>query len=340
MGQKWQRLPTEPGAVGRPLPPTISIATDLVVDGTVGLQPPAPADPAFPSETTLIGASLGGANLSGSDISNSDLTAANLNGANLNGSNLSGSNLTGATLTQTSLEGAVFQGVNLLNAVFEPRSLIGIKGIESAANLEHVTYQTNPDGLVKLRKLFQDEGLRQQERKATYALNRRQTTLSPFAERWFRKVAFDFTCQYGMNPGRPLILIGFLWVFFSLAYVLIVHTCGWMRFRVTHSFRRKERTREASMWSSPFSQGHHAGILPWISFEWRVLRAAMFFSLVNAFSIGFREFSIGKWLRLLTPREYEVKATSWARPVAGIQSLATVYFFALWLLTYFGRPFE
>ena len=66
----------------------------------------------------------------------------------------------------------------------------------------------------------------------------------------------------------------------------------------------------------------------------------MFFSLVNAFSIGFREFSIGKWLRLLTPREYEVKATNWARPVAGIQSLATVYFFALWLLTYFGRPFE
>jgi hypothetical protein len=66
----------------------------------------------------------------------------------------------------------------------------------------------------------------------------------------------------------------------------------------------------------------------------------MFLSLVNAFNLGYREFSIGQWLRMLTKREYEVKATGWVRSLAGFQSLASVYLFALWILTYFGRPFD
>ena len=46
-----------------------------------------------------------------------------------------------------------------------------------------------------------------------------------------------------------------------------------------------------------------------------------------------------RWLRLLTKREYDLKAVGWARTVSGFQSLLSVYLIALWVLSYFGRPF-
>jgi hypothetical protein len=35
-----------------------------------------------------------------------------------------------------------------------------------------------------------------------------------------------------------------------------------------------------------------------------------------------------------------LRATGWVRFVAGLQSLLSIYLLALWVLTYFGRPFE
>ena len=72
--------------------------------------------------------------------------------------------------------------------------------------------------------------------------------------------------------------------------------------------------------------------------EWLVLRVAMFFSLMSAFNIGFRDFNFGRWLRLLTRAEFDIKAVGWARVVAGWQSLISLFMLALWVLTYFGRP--
>jgi len=60
----------------------------------------------------------------------------------------------------------------------------------------------------------------------------------------------------------------------------------------------------------------------------------MFFSLMSAFNIGFRDINFGRWLRLLTRQEFDIKAVGWARVVAGWQSLLSVYFIALWVLTY------
>ena len=68
-------------------------------------------------------------------------------------------------------------------------------------------------------------------------------------------------------------------------------------------------------------------------------RAALFFSAMSAFNIGFREINFGRWIRLLTRREYDIKARGPVRVVAGFQSLVSVYLIALWFLTYFGRPF-
>jgi hypothetical protein len=64
----------------------------------------------------------------------------------------------------------------------------------------------------------------------------------------------------------------------------------------------------------------------------------MFFSLMSAFNIGFRDANFGRWLELLTQRECDLKAVGWARTATGFQSVASVYLIALWVLTYFGRP--
>jgi hypothetical protein len=61
---------------------------------------------------------------------------------------------------------------------------------------------------------------------------------------------------------------------------------------------------------------------------------------MSVFNIGFREFDIGRWIRLIQPREFEIRATGWLRTVSGIQSLMGVGLAALAILCYFGHPFE
>ena len=63
-----------------------------------------------------------------------------------------------------------------------------------------------------------------------------------------------------------------------------------------------------------------------------------YFSLLAAFQIGFREFST--WLTRTQPRNFALEATGWVRTLSGLQSLLSVYLLAMWLLTYFGRPFQ
>ena len=77
-----------------------------------------------------------------------------------------------------------------------------------------------------------------------------------------------------------------------------------------------------------------------IAIGFRALGFALFFSVLSAFHIGWRELSVESWIARLNPYEYTLKATGWARTVSGIQSLISVYLLALAVLTYFGRPFE
>jgi hypothetical protein len=72
---------------------------------------------------------------------------------------------------------------------------------------------------------------------------------------------------------------------------------------------------------------------------WERLLCALQFSLLSAFHIGWRELNVGNWISRLQREEYILHATRWVRVVAGVQSLLSVYLLAIWVLTYFGRPF-
>lgn len=323
------------------------------------------------SSMDLRGTKLTEANLTGVDLTGVNLRGMNLRGVNLTGVSLSVRDLTGANLTEADMTDVGLIKTKLAGACFEPKNLPRPEEIAQARGLDLLRYRDNPGPLSQLRKQFQDAGFREQERAITYVLNRHDAdpamlrwaaaatfrkvlrrprkgdssmrmSLSSFVEGAFKWVAFDLTCQYGLSPGRPLRIVFWLWLFFSVAYSIFIHRPGpsGIYFIGSHTWRRRSNTqglqirpraiRTRKWWKIPFL---------WLRREWHVFRAAMFFSLMSAFNIGFRDINFGRWLRMLTTREYDLKAVGWARTVSGFQSLLSVYMIALWVLTYFGRPF-
>jgi Pentapeptide repeats (8 copies) len=260
-------------------------------------------------------------------------------GADLYGADLQGSDLTDAWLVDANLDLTIYE------ASKDPQ----ITGIARAQHLDLVTYASDPEALVRLRKAFGDGGFVQAENKITYALNRRETADAPFQWRWFRRIAFDWTCQYGMNPGRPLKILGLVWLVMSGLYLLFMHLKGpsGIYVEATRESCGRERNWRFQVQlphtcENAESRAKGATRKPgrWLRGEWRLARAAMFFSLISAFNIGYQELNIGQWLKMLTRREYDLKAGGWVRTAAGTQSLVSVYMLALWVLTYFGHPFE
>lgn len=147
------------------------------------------------------------------------------------------------------------------------------------------------------------------------------------------------------NEPRATLVVGLLlWFVCSLVYFACIHVRGEAGLYRIYSQgihedpsaqRRVERI-------SRLRTGQTQGPGWLIQFFWReclLPRAARFFSLMSAFNIGFRDINFGRWLRLLTRQEFDIKAMGWVRVVAGWQSLISVYLIALWVLTYFGRPF-
>jgi hypothetical protein len=74
--------------------------------------------------------------------------------------------------------------------------------------------------------------------------------------------------------------------------------------------------------------------------SYRVPLWGLYFSLLSAFHVGWRDLNVGNWIARINPQEYDLRATGWVKVVSGIQSLISVYLIALWALTYFGRPFQ
>lgn len=323
------------------------------------------ADPANPdlTKTQMIGVNLAGAQLFWADLGDANLTGAKLNGAKLGGANLTG---------------AYFGYADMSDVDFEPQSLPAGMSIITAGNLERLTYASNPGSLIQLRKLFADGGFQLQERKITYALKRREaqqswegcrtrrifdayggtvgtrpvlsspdSILAKCGSFALNRVFFDLTCQYGMSPGRPLILGLALWLLCSLVYFGIGHTSSEKTglFLICHQSLELEAdpsTHKEVIRIQAQKIGQHSllgRIWEFLLRECSLLLWSMFFSLMSAFNIGFRDINFGRWLRLLTRQEFDIKAVGWARVVAGWQSLISVYFIALWVLTYFGRPF-
>lgn len=297
------------------------------------------------------GASLVGADLRSANLEDVDLTGADLTRADLTFARLARTNLQGACLRETKLGYA-----DLDFALFEPECSPDIHNLETTLSLDHLKCQSSCTSLFELRKQFNDLGMVHQGRQLSAALSRVRVSWmwswckdSPIRQYQqcinfvFMVVCVDWTTGYGLYPQRAILIFEGLWLACSIVYAWFIHTSSRSGLVLIVRRNRKDRERTRLHRIRPLllpQTDRWKTSLFLVRREYRVLRLAMFFSLMNAFNFGFREINFGRWLRSLTRREYDIKAVGWARVVAGWQSLLSICLLALYLLTGFAGVFE
>lgn len=297
------------------------------------------------------GANLAGANATGANFAFAHMARTNLIGANLGEASLSGTDLTGADLRNANLAGAIIEGANLTNAYFEPRGAPPAR-VSRLIGLESVRFQDS-SGIAQLRQLARESGARDIERAATFAIEHERTQglggdelddwfgyrpYRPMIEGLFRRIAFEWTTGYGLYPGRALQLI-FLFV------VLLIPLYAWVA-----SSARSSRAKAAIYRILPAdrinAENETATVENPIVVERLSLPVARaigwgaYFSFLSAFNIGFRDLNVGNWISRVQPSKFQLDSLGWVRTLSGLQSLLSLYLLAMWLLTYFGRPFD
>jgi uncharacterized protein YjbI with pentapeptide repeats len=306
------------------------------------------------NEANLLGAELNKANLSGAELNKADLYGAELNKANLswaklNEANLSRAKLNEAHLGQASVAGARLDNADLTAAHYAPNSAAPDPYVAQIKGVATVTFPAGEEvGLVQLRELFQKAGLRDLERQATFAIENGRSSnniaewhnnLGGAAEGLFRKVAFDFTTRYGLDPARALLAIVAVWALLIPVYAWPIWRQPKHSKRANGIYRVLPKDRIETHDGKP-SLDNPARVERLHARGLATLGWSAYFSLLSAFQIGFREFSVGTWLTRAQPRSFALEATGWVRTLSGLQSLLSVYLLAMWLLTYFGRPFQ
>ena len=315
-------------------------------------------------KATLFEIGITDANTYKGDLRNFDLLnkrisrRTNLQGADLTRTNLQGAILEGAILKRAILNKTVLSGTELYNvdlsgALYAPTTAPAQGNLSGLFGLRSVTFCPNENGgLVLLRAALRKLGARDEERAATYALERVLTRhlldqwdptednvfhCVPFEqdrvaaiEGALRLVFFEWTTGYGLYYGRPIwILIGLICLF-SVPYMSAVidptHKRGgiWIIWPKHPTRPGREKERKIRLVANGLA----------------VVRWGLYFSLLSAFRIGWRDLNVGSWLTQLQQREYALRARGGVRGVSGAQSLFSLYLIAMWVLTYFGRPFE
>jgi hypothetical protein len=67
---------------------------------------------------------------------------------------------------------------------------------------------------------------------------------------------------------------------------------------------------------------------------------SLYISFLSTFHFGYKELSVAAWVARAQPRPFGFEATGWLRAISGIQSILCLFLLAMWLLAYFGRPFQ
>jgi hypothetical protein len=267
--------------------------------------------------------------------------------------------LRGATFSGVDLTGALFKDADLAGVVFEPAKLPEASDIAQARNLDQLTFKEDPSALLALRQRFRDAGFDEQDRAVNYAYHRTlrdrlwNRCLAASRDNSGRfwdcvslagSLAGDWSCAYGEDLWRPVRIGFWAWLLFALCFFLFMHHPGvsGLYLAVAQGLVLEAQAIENAPQvrsTEAFAALRQGQVGRWLHEEWHLARVAAFFSLVNGFNIGFREADIGRWIHLLPGREFEFRAVGWARTLAGVQALLTLYLLAVWLMCLFGHPF-
>jgi uncharacterized protein YjbI with pentapeptide repeats len=273
-------------------------------------------------EAILLGAKLHQAQLGRADfqravVKHADLTRARLVGTDLRDADLRGVNLAEATLIDVRLDGSRLMDTELAAVVFEPDyvTLPPAANFALARNLSRLTFQTSSYALVTLRALFKQAGMHQQERALTFAINHELGRQAQPVERAVRFVFFELTCQYGMAPWRPLLILGLLICCGATPYALALHQRG-------HSMVCMSRT-----WGN-------------VVRYWTTLALiGLCCSFLAAMFLGRSHRQREHWQCWLLRYTTASALPAWMSGLAILQCFSSLYLMILWVLVTLGQPF-
>ncbi|MFQ5923448.1 MAG: pentapeptide repeat-containing protein [Anaerolineales bacterium] len=278
------------------------------------------------------GASLVTSNLYGATLNRVELQRANLNAANLRGVTLDSANLQGANLHLADIRGATLNKVradlaNFSHAQFEPKSSQGLL-ILGASGLSTIRF-SNPEPVVNLRNAAKASSLRPEERALTSALRKYQLRKDRSRLLLEGVVFGGLVTDFGAHPWGSLQVLALLILCFGTLYTIVI----------------AGPYGKAGLWMIWDANRIHKdeGLSDPVRISGRGLRAlriGLQFSVLSAFHLGWRNPNVANWISRLQTREYTIRATGWVRVVSGLQSIISIYLLVLWVLTYFGRPFE
>lgn len=291
------------------------------------------------------------------------LEGAHLRMAELYETRLQRANLTSADLEQAVLVHSHFDnlsdldGVNLNYTIFEPMDLPDLGKLPNVKSLRFMRYRNDPRSLTKLRDAFRDAGDVWSEKEVTYAImmeNEQRakrncnalasfTSVSDCAVYIFNRLFLRSTFEYGLDPARPFVLLIGLTVFCGFWYALIIEYGGASKIVRVRFHKGREKTVRIESRVVPPRIRRSPASRRLVSYFRRVLHVArigLYFSMQSVLNIGVQGLDFGKWLRMLSKTEYELVPTGFARTLSGIQSLAGLVFFALFLYSAFGHPFS
>lgn len=320
---------------------------------------------------------LKGAVFSSAKLSGADFRATILEGIAFSSADLTHASFSHARLLDVVLAGADLRGADLKGTVFQAvGDLPKARSIAAAKNLEYLTYEDDPEALARLVKEFRETGFREQERKVTYALKRREEQFLSQAcwtegnglsclALFLNKGIIYPTVLYGMAPFRAIGILFALLFLGTGVYWCCIHLengAGLKLLIPAHTPKNRPKWLLRNL-AEPFTNvvagdKPHAlseymitpekinlslswqCVLAFVKREMSLIWVAFVFSLMSCSNIKFREVDFGRWLKAMTMTEYDIGVFGWAKTFSGIQALSSLLLIVLAVAFYFGRPFE
>ena len=306
----------------------------------------------------LTDAELSDATLINADLSWADLTQANLTHTNLSGANFTEALLINSNLSHAALKDTNFSQANLRNALYQPllNNLPNLVSLATSHNFRTIRFPVveGTAALIELRSAYKNIGIRSMERSITAMVKIKQMQQTWEAGGWgylesaLSYLFFYLPSDFGAAPGRALIaFLMFVFLFtipyyFSL-FIRMKHSgiaVTWSSRDKLYAMKKTQKFIDAKKLKKVIRKRAVLGWQAQCREQFRLVRIALYFSLISAFSMGWRELNVSSWILHLQKRDYQLKGFGWVRVLAGSQSLISAYLIVLWALTYFGRPFE
>ncbi|MBU4565767.1 MAG: pentapeptide repeat-containing protein [Desulfarculus sp.] len=245
-------------------------------------------------------------NFSNSRLYHTNLTGVNCENSNFKGAILDDCKLTAGYFKNINFSRAVFRDIDCMDANFIncdffgtyigmlPGKIPTIKMLATGKNIDSLSYSLTPLSLIELRDAAKRAGTRPQERKLTYAIRRNERIRSygPLRNA-ISFVMFESPCGWGMNPYRPLLIM-----FISIPAFFFPYLLALLVSKKDGIWQTWPEDRARSDLGSNDPQR-----LKFTPRNWRAYLYALYFSVLSAFHIGWRDLNVGTWITRMQPRE-------------------------------------